>query len=200
MTIAVLRLSEGLRPTVLAHFLSLPAADLYLRFGTALPPRAISGYVARLDFERAAVLGVHDADLTLAGVAHVALEGSGAEIGMSVLPGHRRRGIAQALFRRAIEHARNRGLATLGMQCLSSNAAILRMAQRLGMDIVLRGIEAQARLGLPERSIASTVGERIADAFAACDSAFKAFLAGWSHRIRGCRSGESTRPASASGD
>ncbi len=182
MTVVVQRLSEDLRPLLLAHFLSLPATDRRLRFGTALVPRMIAAYVERLDFGRDAVFGVLDDDLALAGVVHVALENQQAELGLSVLPAHRRRGVGGALFRRACEHARNRCISRLCMQYLSTNAAIMRMARSFDMDIVSFGVETAARLGLPEPSTTSIVGEFVTDTFAALDSTVKAFLAGWRYR------------------
>jgi GNAT superfamily N-acetyltransferase len=181
MTISVQRLSADQRPTLLAHLFSLPAPDRWLRFGTVLPPRSVAAYVERLDFARDAVFGVYDDDLSLAGAAHVAFEGPRAEIGLSVLPRRRRRGIARALFRRGAEHARNRAAAILCMQCLSANTRIMRLAQSLGMDMVSAGVETQARIELPEPSAASIAEEMVTDAFASWGGALRAFLAGWRH-------------------
>jgi hypothetical protein len=58
------------------------------------------------------------------------------------------------------------------------------MAQRLGMHIVAAGVDAQARLELPEASMASQVAELATDALAASTGALKAFAAGWNHRTR----------------
>lgn len=182
MTFTVERLTEAERPLLLAHFLALPAADRALRFGTALAARLIAAYVQRIDFRRDAIFGVHDRRLELAGAMHVALRGREAELGVSVLPPYRRRGIAGALFRRALEHARNRCVRRVSLQWLSSNAAIARIAARLGVEIVATGVETYACFELRGPSPASIAGEWLTDALGSAGGALKAFVAGWTHR------------------
>lgn len=182
MTFDVERLTEAERPLLLAHFLALPAADRALRFGTAVRARLIAAYVERIDFRRDTIFGVHDPRLALAGAMHVALRDGEAELGVSVLPAYRRRGIAGALFRRALEHARNRSARRVSVQWLSSNAAIARIAARLGVEVVAMGTETHARVELPGPSPASIAGEWLKDALGSASGALKAFVAGWTHR------------------
>jgi GNAT superfamily N-acetyltransferase len=183
MIAAVQRLPPEQRPALLAHLLSLPPSDRQLRFGMASAPSVIADYVAKLDFARDTLLGVHDDDLSLAALAHVAFAGAEAEIGLSVLPRHRRRGLGAALLERAVEHARNRGAGALLMDFLSINAPVVRLAQRLGMRIFAAGIESRARLELARPSAASRLAELAGDALAASRGACKAFVAGWNHRL-----------------
>lgn len=164
---------------LVAHFLSLPPRDRCLRFGTGLAPRVIASYVERIDFRRDAVFGVQDDSLALVGVAHVAFDGQSAELGLSVLPGHRHRGVAEALFKRAAARARNRGIPEVFMQFLSSNVAMRHVAQRFGMDIVSRGVEVYARLELLPASIASFAAEIVAESMAMLDRTLKGLAAGW---------------------
>jgi GNAT superfamily N-acetyltransferase len=182
MSVAVQRLARELRPMILAHLLSLPSRDRALRFGAALASRTIASYVERLDFGRDAVFGVHDHNLALVGVAHVAFDGGDAELGVSVLPQHRRCGLGAALFRRAVEHARNREAAAVVMQFLSTNRAMLRLAQKFGVVTVLRGTETLGRLELSRPSAASLARELMTQTLAACDQALRALVAGWSYR------------------
>ena len=70
--IRVKELSERDRRRLLMHFLGLGDSDRSLRFGIMLPDESITRYVQRLDFSRDAIFGVFDADLTLAGVGHLA--------------------------------------------------------------------------------------------------------------------------------
>jgi GNAT superfamily N-acetyltransferase len=153
MKIAVNRLSESARPTLAEHFLALPMRDRNLRFGMALAPSAIAAYVDQIDLERDAVLGVHDERNVLVGVAHVAVQDNQAELALSVLPVHRRRGIASAMLKRAIGLARSRRVAKLFMHFLTANIAIMRLAQKFRMDIVESGSDADAYLNL--QSVAS---------------------------------------------
>jgi len=161
--IAIQRLDEGLRASVLAHFLALPLKDRSLRFGTALAESAVAAYVDRIDFHRDAVFGVHDDRRTLVGLAHVAVEGDLAELGLSVLPPHRRRGVASRLFERAMMHARSRRIPRLVMQFLWSNTPIMRIAQRFRMRIVANAGDANARLDLLPASVASRASAFVAD-------------------------------------
>jgi ribosomal protein S18 acetylase RimI-like enzyme len=145
MRYAVYRLDEDSRAALVAHFLSLSAADRRLRFGKALSSEAIAGYVDRIDLDSDAVFVVRDAEHVLAGAVHVAM-GDDAELGVSVLPAHRGRGVAHALLNRAVSHARNRSADRVVMHCAADNVPILRLARKFGMDIAARGGEATARL------------------------------------------------------
>ena len=140
------RLDEGKRAALVAHFLALPMKDRHLRFGTPFGTTAIASYVDRINFAHDAVFGVHDDRLALVGAAHVAFVDDLAEIALSVLPAHRRRGVGSALFRRALAHARGRSVPRLFMHFLSGNAPIMRIARRFGMDIVARAGDASLEL------------------------------------------------------
>ena len=137
------------------HLCALDAEDRRLRFGLALPDAAIVDYVAGIDFGRDAVFGVFDDALELSGAAHLARADAHAELGVSVLPAHRARGIGAALLARAHVHARNWGIGTLFMHCLTENGAIMHLAQKQGMRIVAERGEADAHLALPPASPAS---------------------------------------------
>ena len=145
---AIERLNEGVRATLVAHFLGLSTNDRWLRFGTSPPPSVIAAYVARIDFGRDAVFGVQDSEQALVGVAHVAFEDDRAEVGLSVLPMHRGRGLGGALFERAVSHVRNRRVPQLIMHFLWGNAPIVRIARRFRMSIVGCAGDVAARLDL----------------------------------------------------
>ena len=170
MSIAIERLNADAREMLAAHFLALPAADRYLRFATMVTPAIIARYVDGIDFTRDAVFAVRPAPTgdedrgALAGVVHAAFPDDVAELGISVLPAYRGRGLASALVRRAIAHARSRGMRTLAMQVLRENAPMLRIVRKLGMTIVDRGTELLARLDLLGRN--RRVGPALRDKFA----------------------------------
>ena len=176
-TIPVQRLDERVRGALLAHFLALTPEDRRLRFGSSLSADGIAMYVDGIDFERDAVFAVHDDSLVLVGVAHLALGDDHAELGLSVLPAHRGRGVGSALFERGAEHARNRFMPTLFMHCLRENAAIVHIAQRAGMHIVTESGDADAHLELLPASAGSIAGELVADRVALYDYALKARVA-----------------------
>jgi len=91
--ILIRELSRPERPALERHFLALGGDDRRLRFGTPLNDTALRAYVERIDFERDAAFGVVDDQLHLIGAAHVARSERSAELGVSVLPAHRGRGI-----------------------------------------------------------------------------------------------------------
>ena len=178
-TLPVQRLDERARSALLAHFLALTPDDRRLRFGSSLSADAIGAYVDGIDFDRDAVFAVHDDTLALVGVAHLALGAEHAELGLSVLPAYRDRGVGSALFGRGAEHARNRFATTLFMHCLRENAAIVHIAQRAGMHIVTEAGDADAHVELPPASAGSIAEELVADRVALYDYALKAQVAAW---------------------
>ena len=171
--ILVRELSRPERPALVPHFLALGAEDRRLRFGTPFNDGAVRAYVERIDFERDAVFGVFDDDLQVVGAAHVARGDGYAELGVSVLEGHRGRGIGGALLARAHMRARNWGLRTLFMHCLTENGAMMHLARKQQMDIVAEAGEADAWLELPPADASSHFGEVFAQRVALFDYALK---------------------------
>ncbi len=147
MNVAIRRLAESARPALHAHVLALSVADRRLRFGQTLPATAIASYVDRIDFERDAILGIHDEGVVI-GMAHVAFDADSCEVGLSVVPGHRGCGFGRALFVGALKQAIQRGAAHLRMQFLPGNVPVLRIAHRFGMGIRRCGQDAEAHLAL----------------------------------------------------
>ncbi|MBS3916239.1 MAG: GNAT family N-acetyltransferase [Sulfuritalea sp.] len=177
-TTPVLRLSEHNRPALHRHFLALSQEDLRLRFEHVISESTLLRYIDALDFEADAVFGVFDDKLELGGVAHLGLRGEVAEFGVSVAPGHRGKGIGTALYRRAYEYCRNHGIDTLFVHCLRENKAMMHIARKAGMEIVLDAAEAEARLHVPPGDPASYTDEFVDDRVGLFDLALKSqFLA-----------------------
>jgi GNAT superfamily N-acetyltransferase len=176
MTPTVQRVGSSAREQFLAHLVALPSDDVRLRFGSPLAAAAMAAYVARIDFERDAVFAVYDDNLAIVGAAHVGFFDDAAELGVSVLPSQRRRGLGTALVIRASDHARNRRTMRLYMHCLAENAAMMTIARRAGMSIVVNAGEADAHLALPPASAASVTREYVSDQLALIDFALKAHV------------------------
>ncbi len=174
---AIRQLSEFDRPALERHFLTLGPDDRRLRFGIALSDRAMRGLVERIEFGRDAVFGAIDADLELVAAAHLAYNQVDGELGVSVLPGHRGRGLGSALFARAHTRARNLGLRVLFVHCLAENAAMMHIAQREGMRVVTVDGEVDAFLDLEPADVASRIGEAFEQAIGLFDLALKNQLA-----------------------
>ncbi len=158
-----IRLREGDRAALTEHFLALDAPDRRLRFGASLGDHAIRALDERIDFDRDEIFGVADEALRLVGVVHVAFYPQRAELGLSVLPGWRGRGVGGALFERAVMHLVNRGVREVFVHCLAENGAMLHLARRNRMRLVQEGSEADAWLALPRPTPASVFAEWIWD-------------------------------------
>jgi len=185
MQIPIRELWQGERSSLCEHLLALNAADRRLRFGTPLGDYSVRDYVRRIDFEHDALFGVFDGELRLLGVAHVARADGHAELGVSVLEGHRNRGIGGALLARAHMRARNWSVGSLFMHCLTENAAMMRLALRQGMDIVTEAGEADAWLRLRPPDAASHFGEVFEQRAALFDYALKSLTRGIAWRAPG---------------
>ena len=184
MTFSAQHLNENARGALVTHFLALSADDRRLRFGSSLSGDGVRAYVARINFDRDSLFAVHDDRLVAVGVAHVAFGDDAAELGLSVLPAHRRCGVGSALFERAAAHVRNRFVRRLYMHCLGENAPIIRIAVRFGMDVVTDIGEADAHLELPPASPASISEEMVTNTLALCDHALKTHVAAWKRITR----------------
>ncbi|MBV6475257.1 MAG: GNAT family N-acetyltransferase [Rhodocyclaceae bacterium] len=177
-TVPVLQLSEANREALRRHFLALEPEDLRLRFEHVICEATLMKYIDSIDFERDAVFGVFDDQLELAGVAHLGLRGEVAEFGVSVVPGHRGEGIGTALYRRAYEYCRNHRIDTLFVHCLHENAAMMHIARKAGMQIVLEANEVEAHLRVPPGDPLSYTEEFLDDRVGLFDLALKSqFLA-----------------------
>jgi GNAT superfamily N-acetyltransferase len=177
MNIHIRQLSRLERSALERHFLALGSEDRRLRFGVGVNDFAVRTYVRRIDFESEAVFGVLDDELYLVGAAHLGRGEGHAELGVSVLPDHRRRGIGGALLARAHMHARNWGVRALFMHCLTENGAMMHLARKQGMAIVTEAGEADAWLKLPPADAASYMGAVFQQRVALFDSALKRQLA-----------------------
>lgn len=173
--IAVQKLGLWQRDAIMRHLRRLPDNDRRLRFGRPMRDDAIGRYVDAIDFARDRVLGIHVSSMELGAVGHLALDGAGdhAELGLSVDEGLRGRGCGEALLRRAVLHAANRGYRALYMHCLSENQVMLRLAARAGLQTVIAAGEADARLALDRGTHGGAWREAMEDQFALVDYILK---------------------------
>ena len=173
MTVLIKELSRFEQPALEHHFLALEGEDRRLRFGVGLNDFAVRAYVKGINFRRDALFGVLDDKLRVIGAAHLARSNGHAELGVSVLPGHRNRGIGGALLGRAHTHARNWGVHALFMHCLTENGAMMHLAQKHRMEIVAEASEADAWLKLPPADASSYMSAVFEQGVALFDYALK---------------------------
>ncbi len=124
------------RESLLRHFLELDGKDRRLRFGASIPDASVRAYVERIDLLQDAVFAVCGPGSELVGAAHLARSGAQAEIGLSVLPGWRRRGVGSAVLSRAVRTARSSGAESVVLQCLPENGSMMALARKHGLHIV----------------------------------------------------------------
>jgi len=158
-----IRLRDSDRAALTTHFLALDPDDRRLRFGASLSDHAIRALDERIDFDRDELFGIADDDLRLVAVVHVAFYPAKAELGLSVLPGARGRGLGNALFARAVMHLTNRGVREVFVHCLSQNGAMMHLARKNGMRVVQEGPETDAYLALPRATPVSILAEWVLD-------------------------------------
>jgi GNAT superfamily N-acetyltransferase len=163
------------RDSLLMHFRMLSSEGRRLRFGSPTSDAGLVRYVDRIDFVRDAVFGVYALDLALCGVAHLSVANETAELGVSVLDGHRGKGNGTALFGRASTWARNRGIKAIYMHCLSENAVVMHIASEAGMRIVISHGEADAHLPLLPATAATLTEEWMQNGAAILDRALKIY-------------------------
>jgi GNAT superfamily N-acetyltransferase len=157
------RLTPAERGALLAHLLALDTTDRRSRFGIAVSDEFVSDYANAVDFDNDAVFGVFDADLALVGAAHLALVPDRPEIGISVLPALRARGIGAALLARVRLYASNRGLRKLYLRCLRENTAMMHLARRENMHVTTESGETDAWVRLSPPTVGSFAAEVLAD-------------------------------------
>ncbi len=172
-TTPVQRLGANAAAQYLDHLLALSPGDARLRFGSAISAETIRKYVQGIDFDTDEVFGVYGDGLTLVGAAHLAFGGEVAELGVSVLPQQRGRGVGKALVARAAEHARNRKVRQLFMHCLAENATMIHIARGASMDVVIDSGDADAHVALPPADSRSIHNEFLAERLALYDFALK---------------------------
>jgi GNAT superfamily N-acetyltransferase len=144
------RLHESDRAGLARHYLALDGDDRRLRFGVQVTDEFIGAYVDGVDFERDVVFGVcSGAGHQWLGVGHLVLNGEDAELGLSVLPEARGKGLGAAIFRFAVAHAARRGVRRLFMHFLTRNKAVLAIARGARMDIESEAGESDAHLVVP---------------------------------------------------
>jgi len=157
------RLHSHDRASLLAHFVALDREDRRLRFGAPISDEGIAAYAMRIDFDEDGMFAVHDDNLEMVAVVHVAPAGDAAELGLSVLAGWRGQGYGHALLRRAVNYLRNRGVREVFVHCLTENGAMMHLARKSGMRIVYSGGETDARLKLEAATADSLVAEWLED-------------------------------------
>jgi GNAT superfamily N-acetyltransferase len=131
-----------------AHFAALGTEDLCNRFCYPVKPEAMAKYLDQWSAAGIPSYGIFNPDRALIAVGQLAQSEKELEVGLSVLPTYRRKGLALALLYRSASYARARGLKALIIHCLTDNIPMLSLARRIGMTIEISNGEADGHLTL----------------------------------------------------
>jgi GNAT superfamily N-acetyltransferase len=101
---------------------------------------------------------IENDDLEVVAAGHISLEGGELELAFSVLKEHQGQGMGSSLMARCVEWCQNRGIKSGCMVCLSSNAAIKKLAARHGILVNDHG-ETLADITIPSATPASVINE-----------------------------------------
>jgi len=157
--VIVSRLTMHDRAALVRHFLALSPDDRRLRFGSALTDAGLRAYAKTLSFIRDEFHAVRDAEMRILGVVHVARGHGVPEIGLSVLEAARGQGLGGVLFAHAVQRLRVLGDREVQMRYLAENGAMMHLAQKHGMEIVMSGADSEARLKLPPATPETVIAE-----------------------------------------
>jgi RimJ/RimL family protein N-acetyltransferase len=130
------------------HFAALGTEDLCNRFGHSIKPEAVTKYLDQWSAAGIPSYGIFDPDGRLIAVSQLAQSADELEVGLSVLPTYRRKGLALALLYGCARYARTRGLKSLIIHCLTDNMPMLSLARRIGMTIEISNGETAGHLTL----------------------------------------------------
>lgn len=120
-----------------------------MRFGYAVDDAGIAAHLQHLREGDDQILARLDASGTVEAAVHIArLEGTAAELAVSVDRGSRKRGIGRAIFERALTWLRCRGVRRVFVVFLSENRSMRALARALGMSFEISSGEVTAELAL----------------------------------------------------
>jgi GNAT superfamily N-acetyltransferase len=145
-----------------SHFLALTASDRFLRFGWVISDLDIVAYVEALFRRTGTVFVVAEPSPDICGAVHLEFTDCGADLGLSVSAWARGKGIGKLLLERAGLFASSRGVSTLFVRNLGFNAALRRLARRVGMKVACSPDACSTRLEFPAGGEGAMLGKSFA--------------------------------------
>jgi RimJ/RimL family protein N-acetyltransferase len=126
--------------------LSLSPEDRRFRFSSQVKDEVIQRYVSNLKWRQMCVYGMFDRNGELIGTVELVPTPAGTELAIAVRSTHKRQGIGRALMKRALLHARLRGLTKLQILCTADNKAMQSLARGVGMTLSREYCDVEGRL------------------------------------------------------
>ncbi len=170
---AIRKLWPHERALYIAHLTRLDRKSRIDRFGMLMTDEALARYAGHSFWVGGIVHAyVEDGLVRAAGELQGLLEfpRTSAEAAFSVEEGWRRRGIGGQLFDAIRLSAVNRSLPAIEIMCHPGNDAMLALARRHGMQVVMEEGEMHGRARLDLRSPSTLLDEAMGDASAAVSS------------------------------
>lgn len=131
---------------VIEHLQRLKGADRRLRFGMEVTDEYIERYVKNSWDESDSQWFGCISKWKAVSACHVAIYNGEAELGCSVDPKYRGRGLAQVMFDRAITYLRTKDIRNVYMHCLTENQVMRHIAKKNDMVIVSCQGESDAKV------------------------------------------------------
>jgi RimJ/RimL family protein N-acetyltransferase len=113
--------------------------DRYLRFGSSRSNDSVTDYVEKSlkDFGKENMWFIIEDNNKVVGTVHININPYNvAEMGFTVSPDYRGKGLGQHLFYRGATWAAMKGAKTIYTHCLSQNAVMQHIAKKNGMSVV----------------------------------------------------------------
>jgi GNAT superfamily N-acetyltransferase len=171
------------------HLLRLSPDDRASRFAGSLSDIAVAAYARRFDWLTGALLGCF-VDGMLRGAAEVRWLDPGigwrAELAVTVEEKWQDEQIGTELLRRSIALARNRGLKSLYMVCLTDNRRMQAIARKFEGELVFAESQVEADIVLPFPTQLTLLAEAMGDSVA--------FASAWWEQLAAARKTD-TRPS-----
>ena len=142
------------------HLLALDETSRYNRFAYNVKDEMIhqlcDGFEANPKEHK--LFAIENENLDIVGIGHISLVGGEMELAFSVLKEYQGQGMGSSLMKRCIEWCQNRNIHTGAMTCLSSNAAIRKLASKHGVLVNDHG-EVLADISIPDPNAVSVMSE-----------------------------------------
>lgn len=158
----VYRLTPHEYPRYRKHLLALDTASRYNRFGHNTSDDVINMLCDRFEAtpQKHKLFVIENDEMEAVGVGHISLEGEQMELAFSVLKSYQGQGIGSALMKRCVEWCQNRNIKDGCMTCLTSNAAIKKLASKHGILVQEHG-EVLADIKIPDPNAFSVMHEMV---------------------------------------
>ena len=159
--------TEG--PSFLDHLGRLSPDDRIARFSGGVTPAALAEHVRRFDWRIGWLIGCFE-NGHLRGVAELRWLDPGlgwrAELAVTVEEAWQDQGVGTELLRLSLIHARNRGLKSLYMICLTDNRRMQAIARKFEGELSFAPGQVEADIAVPFPTQFSLLAEALGDSVA----------------------------------